>query len=226
MDKVVILLGIPIRFLIGEKDPLWAPYWSLLFPDLFYSSSNSKTWKWFCIWFDFRGFWLADIHRSGTSACPWDHSYHWPLYDKLPFASRAQNWPWFSDKLAIFGRKLGFFYQNQQFSKIHLLNRIFEQYLRFSRYLLCVFLRRRRFGWFPVLSIKERFWLKEITQKQLVLMGISDAKSMIRTVNKRITFTFMLIHGRSRDESSNPNPTYSTQRSICQTWVQTVIWTV
>ena len=54
----------------------------------------------------------------------------------------------------------------------------------------------------PSPLIKESFWLKEITQKQLVLMGISDAKSMIRTVNKRITTTFMLIHGRSRDESS------------------------
>ena len=114
MDKVVILLRIPIRFLIGEKDPLWAPYWSLLFPDLFYSSSNSKTWKWFCVWFDFRGFWLADIHRSGTSACPWDHWYHWPLYDKLPFASRAQNGPWIS---VIFGRKFWFAIKISNFQK-------------------------------------------------------------------------------------------------------------
>ena len=40
---------------------------------------------------------------------------------------------------------------------------------------------------------RKDFSRKEITLEQLVLMGISDAKSMIRTVNKRIVSTFMVL---------------------------------
>ena len=40
---------------------------------------------------------------------------------------------------------------------------------------------------------RKDFSRKEITLEQLVLMGITDAKSMIRTVNKRIVSTFMVL---------------------------------
>ena len=41
-------------------------------------------------------------------------------------------------------------------------------------------------------SYQRKFWIG-ITLKQLVLMGISDAKSMIRTVNKRIVSPFTVL---------------------------------